>query len=51
MNRGKKSNSTMGYVPEAELHGRILDLVNKRIDPKKKELFYEKGCCKSCVVR
>ena len=31
-----KSNSTLGYVPQSELHGKILDIVNNRINPQKK---------------
>ena len=29
----KKSNSVLGYVPEPELHGKILNLVNSRLKP------------------
>lgn len=37
MMNGKKnkSNSTLGYVPQSNLHVKILDIVNNRINPKK----------------
>jgi len=45
----KNKNSLLGKIPEAELHSTILKLVNNRINPRREDLEYDKGICRSCV--
>ena len=46
-----KKDCLLGKIPEAELHWKIIGLVNDRIKPVQQDFNFEKGCCKTCISK